>query len=304
MRQSSTEVAMSSTKRITPVSHLTTRACTWGSTPDTPAHDPWQAKTSEHHHDHQDHPSSGMSHREIRVQYLEVLAFHNISHRWAVTYGPLWVPSLALLGGWHIIIRRPLLMSVPLNGCALSMLHCQGASATWPNCNWLQSALGRDPGLCISAFYPGSLSPLPAPILLIGDGLRLTSIKRGPRRGLDVKTQSSVECYCFGITVCAHKRIKVLCGRTQYNEQLRMLGKNSNRHMWCCCLNVFRWELGFDDHDKCSAELQMLMKYMSAFLCSQVCIWIIDFNRAKCTTAHLSHATFGLTADSKSISRH
>lgn len=86
-----------------------------------------------------------------------------ISHRWTVTYGtalgPLSFPSLALLSGWEIIIQWPYSTSVPLNGCALSMLHCQGASATWPNCNRLQSALGSDPRLCISAFLPISLSP-------------------------------------------------------------------------------------------------------------------------------------------------
>lgn len=72
--------------------------------------------------------------------------------------GPLSFPSLALLSGWEIIIQWPYSTSVPLNGCALSMLHCQGASATWPNCNRLQSALGSDPRLCISAFLPISLS--------------------------------------------------------------------------------------------------------------------------------------------------
>lgn len=57
-----------------------------------------------------------------------------ISHRRTVTYGatlsPLSLPSLAQLSVWRIIIQRPQSTSVPLNGCALSMPHCQGASAT------------------------------------------------------------------------------------------------------------------------------------------------------------------------------
>lgn len=89
----------------------------------------------------------------------------------------------------------------------------------------------------------------------------------------------------------------VLCRRTQYNEhpRLRMLCKNSNRHMWCWLFQCDPLGIGFDDHDKCGAELQMLMKYLSGFLCSQVCIWIIHFNQPNHTTAHLSHATFTLT---------
>lgn len=120
--------------------------------------------------------------------------------------------------------------------------------------------------------------------LLLQDGRRLASI-RGAQWGLDVPEWKRVLCgaYCSKITVCAHTRIRVLCRRTQYNEhsQLRMLCKNSNCHMWCCLFHCDPLGIGFDDHDKCSAELQMLMKFMSRLLCSHVCIWIIHFNWAK-----------------------
>lgn len=139
--------------------------------------------------------------------------------------------------------------------------------------------------------------------LLLQDGRRLASI-RGAQWGLDVPEWKRVLCgaYCSRITVRAHTRIRVLCRRTQYNEhsRLRMLCKNSNCHMWCC---LFQWDplgIGFDDHDKCGAELQMLMKYMSGFLCSQVCIRIPHFNWAKHTTLHLSHSTFTLTMNTYS----
>lgn len=92
------------------------------------------------------------------------------------------------------------------------------------------------------------------------------------------------------ITVCAHTQIRVLCRRTQYNEhsRLRMQYKNSNCHMWCCLFQCDPLGIGFDDHDKCGGELQMLMKYISGLLCSQVCIWIIHFNRAKHTPHFVS----------------
>lgn len=61
------------------------------------------------------------------------------------TPSPLSFPSLARLLGREIIIQWPRSTSAPLNGCAQSELRCQGASTTWPNCNWLQSALGSDP---------------------------------------------------------------------------------------------------------------------------------------------------------------
>lgn len=104
--------------------------------------------------------------------------------------------------------------------------------------------------------------------------------------------------YCSRITVCAHTQIRVLCRRTQYNERsrLRMRCKNSNCHVWCC---LFQCDpprgIGFDDHDKCGAELQMLMKYMSAFLCSpEIAFELYILNWAKHMTFHLSRTTFTL----------
>lgn len=163
----------------------------------TQTHDPWKVKTSELHQSNQSlKTSSGETPPKGCC----------ISHRWTVTYGtavgPLSFLSLALLLGWEIIIQWPYSMSVPLNGCALSMLHCQGASATWPNCNRLQSALGSDPRLRISAFFPISLSPTTTNLLL-QDARRLASI-RGAQWGLDVPEWKRVLCgeYCSRITVC------------------------------------------------------------------------------------------------------
>lgn len=96
------------------------------------------------------------------------------------------------------------------------------------------------------------------------------------------------------ITVCAGTQIRLLRRRTQYNKhsQLRMQYKNSHCHMWCCLFQRDPRGIGFDGHDKCGGELQMLMKYISALSCSRVSIWIIHFNWAKHTALHLSHATF------------
>ena len=80
--------------------------------------------------------------------------------------------------------------------------------------------------------------------------------------------ECSAEAYCSRITVCAHTQIWVLCRRTQYNEHspLRLPCKNSNCHMWCFPFQrVIPLGITFDDHDKCGADLQMLMKYMSRF---------------------------------------
>lgn len=68
---------------------------------------------------------------------------------------------------------------------------------------------------------------------------------------------------------------------------VRMPCKNSNHRMWCSLFQCSPLGIGFDDQDKCGAELQVLMKYMS----SQDWIWIIHFNGAKYTTLHLSHAS-------------
>lgn len=167
-----------------------------------------------------------------------------------MTYGaaldPLSFPSLALLLGRKIIIQWPQSTPVPLNGCSLSMLHCRGASATWPNCNRLQSALGRGPRLCISAFLPCSLSPLQADLLL-HDGRRLASIT-GARQGLDVAERERVRCraYCCRITVRARAQIRVLCRRTQHNEHplLRVLQKIVTATCDAACFSAIRWELG------------------------------------------------------------
>lgn len=90
---------------------------------------------------------------------------------WHPTRPIIIPPTLSItirMGEYYSVVCT----SVPLNGSTLSMLHCQGASATWPNCNRLQSALGSDPRLCISAFLPISLSPTtpkPAPPKTDGD---------------------------------------------------------------------------------------------------------------------------------------
>lgn len=159
-------------------------------------------------------------------------------------------------------------MSVPLNGCALSVLRCQGASATWPNCNhtWKRS---RPVLVSISSsHFPHHNN------LLLQNGPRPASI-RGAQFGLDVQ-----RAHCSRITVCTRTWIRVVCRRTQYNERshFRRLCKNSNRHMWYCLFHCDLLGIRFDDQDKRAAELQMLMKHMSCFVCSQVCIWMIYFN--------------------------
>lgn len=91
------------------------------------------------------------------------------------------------------------------------------------------------------------------------------------------KNESSAEHIVPGLQYVHILRSEWWVGGKKHKEhsRLRMQSINSNHHMWWCLFQSDPPGIGFDDNDKCDAELQVLMKYKSRFW--QDWIWIIHF---------------------------